>query len=512
MCALPASPESVPAIKIVSNAAQPAVSPNASPRTSAPHPLPATTVERVESFGMNRRAVEYVWRPSTVGDLKRVFDVARRHGRKVGLRGAGRTYGDGSLSSENVCLDLMRMNRILDWNPDTGVIEMEPGVTVRQLWQYCIGDGWWPPVVSGTMFVSMGGALGMNFHGKNNFKMGPIGDHVLEFDLLTPAGETFLCTREQNSDLFYAAIGGFGMLGCITRIALQMKRVESGLLSVYALATHSIGEMIREFEARLEGADYLVGWIDCFSRGDKLGRGQIHEAHYLCGDEDPDPAQTLRVDNQELPETILGVIPKSIMWRFMAPFWNNVGMRLINWAKFTASATLGHKKSVNQSHAGFAFLLDYVPNWKYVYRPRGFIQFQSFIPAENAERCFTAQLTECHKAGIVPYLGVFKRHKKDNFVMTHGVDGYSLALDIAIPRRNAERLYALTARLNSIVLEYGGRFYFAKDSTLDAATTRAYLGKAALAEFTRLKHKCDPDNLLQTDLSMRLFGDFQHDA
>jgi len=348
----------------------------------------------------------------------------------------------------------------------------------------------------------------MNFHGKNNFKMGPIGDHVLEFDLFTPDGKLLTCSRNSSSDVFFAAIGGFGMLGCFTRIAIQMKRVESGLLEVYALATSSLGEMIREFEARMEKADYLVGWIDCFARGTKLGRGQIHEAHYLHSADDPDPQQTLRIENQELPDTIFGVIPKSIVWRLMGPISNNIGMRLLNWAKYTASATIGNRKTVRQSHGGFAFLLDYVPNWKFVYRPHGFIQYQSFIPAENAERCFAAQLTECHRCGIIPYLGVFKRHRKDGFLMTHGVDGYSLALDIPITNRNREPLRSLTQRLNRIVLDSGGRFYFAKDSTLDAETARSYLGDAAITEFKRLKRVLDPDNLLQTDLSQRLFGDF----
>jgi decaprenylphospho-beta-D-ribofuranose 2-oxidase len=395
------------------------------------------------------------------------------------------------------------MSRIIAWDPHTGVIEGEAGVTVRQLWQYCIGDGWWPPVVSGTMFVTMGGALGMNFHGKNNFRMGPIGDHVLEFDIMVASGDVITCSRKANKELFLAAIGGFGMLGCFTRIVLQMKRVESGQLSVYALATRNLGEMIREFEARMETADYIVGWVDCFARGPKLGRGQIHEAHYLHGAEDPDPAQTLRVENQELPDTILGIVPKSIMWRLMRPISNRPGMRLLNWAKYTASATLGNRKTVRQSHAGFAFLLDYVPNWRYVYRPHGFIQFQSFVPADRAEQCFTAQLNECQRVGLEPFLGVFKRHRKDDFLMTHGVDGYSLALDI--PARHPKRLSELTSRLNKLVLEAGGRFYFAKDSTLDSDTARAYLGDEAVTEFTRLKQKYDPENLLETDLSRRLF-------
>ncbi len=470
--------------------------------------MPIDRLERVETWGMNRSVLSYVYRPTTAEGIKDVFATARRHGLKVGLRGAGRSYGDASLLAENICLDLTRMNRILAWDPATGVITVEPGVTLRQLWQYAIGDGWWPPVVSGTMFVTMGGAAGMNFHGKNNWKMGPIGDHIREFDLLLPTGEVRTCSRQQNVELFHAAIGGFGMLGCFVSITLKLKKVESGLLSVYAFSTHSFSEIIHEFEARMEKADYLVGWIDCFAKGKRLGCGLVHEAHYLHAGEDPNPAQTLRVENQELPDTLFGVIPKSIMWRLMKPFSTNFGMRLINRAKFVSGNTLGNRKTVRQSHAGFAFLLDYVPDWKFVYKPGGLIQYQCFVPAATAEACFTAQIELCQREGIIPYLGVFKRHRRDDFLMSHAVDGYSLALDFPITARNRERLRALAGRLNQIVLQAGGRFYFAKDSTLDSATAAGYLGEETLRRFAALKRACDPENLLHTELSRRLFGDF----
>ena len=469
--------------------------------------MPADRLERVEAWGMNRAVVSYVYRPSTVDGLRDVFETARKHRLVVGLRGAGRSYGDASLVAENVCLDLTRMNRILEWDPVTGVVVVEPGVTLRELWQHVIGDGWWPPVVSGTMFVTMGGAAGMNFHGKNNFAMGPIGEHILEFDLLLPGGDVVVCSRERNADLFFAAIGGFGMLGCFTRIAIQMKKVYSGLLSVTAFATRGFGHVIEEFEKRRHRADYLVAWIDCFAKGDQLGRGLVHEARYLHEGEDPSPAQSLRVENQELPDTLLGVLPKSVMWRLMKPFSNNLGMKLINSAKYLQGSTLGNNKTEHQSHAGFAFLLDYVPNWKWAYKPGGLIQYQSFVPIAMAEQCFSIQIRMCHEAGITPYLGVLKRHRKDAFLMTHSVDGYSLALDFPVTERNRARLWELAARMNGVVLESGGRFYFAKDSTLDSRAAQEYLGGETLDRFFALKHRCDPENILQTDLARRLFGD-----
>ncbi len=470
-------------------------------------PLPAERLERVEAWGMNTASLSHVYRPTTPDGIREAFETARATGRVLGLRGAGRSYGDASLNGENICLDMTRMNRVLNWNPQTGVIEIEPGVTLRQLWQYAIEDGWWPPVVSGTMFVTLGGAAGMNFHGKNNYKMGPIGDHILNFDLLLPSGEARTCSRTENRDLFFAAIGGFGMLGCFTRLTLQMKKVESGQLSVLAYATQNFGEIIEKFEERRHTADYLVGWIDCFAKGKAIGRGQVHEAHYLHAEDDPNPAQTLRVAHQELPDTLFGLLPKSIMWRLMKPFSNDSGMRLINTAKFIAGNTLGNNKTVRQSHAEFAFLLDYVPDWKFVYKPGGLIQYQSFVPAESAEGCFTAQIEACHRAGIVPYLGVFKRHRPDDFLMSHAVEGYSLALDFPVTQRNRQRLWKLTEELTEITLRSGGRFYFAKDSALKTDDAKAFLGETALQKFANLKKQCDPENLLQTELSRRLFPD-----
>ena len=145
--------------------------------------LPAERLEHVEGWGMSSSALSYVYRPVNADGIQAAFEAARQSDRSVGLRGAGRSYGDASLNAENVTLDLTRMRRILAWNPDTGIISVEPGVTIQQLWQYTIEDGWWPNVVSGTMFPTLGGAAAMNIHGKNNWKAGPIGDHILDFEI-----------------------------------------------------------------------------------------------------------------------------------------------------------------------------------------------------------------------------------------------------------------------------------------------------------------------------------------
>jgi decaprenylphospho-beta-D-ribofuranose 2-oxidase len=224
----------------------------------------------------------------------------------------------------------------------------------------------------------------------------------------------------------------------------------------------------------------------------------------LSPGEDQEPAQSLRVANQELPDTILGLVPKSIMWRFMKPFINDTGMKAINAAKYWASAR--HDGRFRQSHAGFAFLLDYVPNWKFAYKPGGLIQYQSFVPFHSAKQVFSQQLNLAQRYGVIPYLGVFKRHRPDDFLMTHSVDGFSLALDFTITPSNRGRLMSLTAEMDRMVVEAGGRFYFAKDSTLHRTSMTDAVGQERVQSFCRLKTQCDPEELLQTNLYRRLFA------
>lgn len=470
------------------------------------HVLPRERMERVSAWGMNTHTLGYVWRPSTVEGIREVFAAAREAGRTVALRGTGCSYGDASLGREEVVLDITRMNRILEWDPVKGIAVCEPGVTIKQLWQYTLGDGWWPYVVSGTMFPTLAGAAAMNIHGKNNFRVGTIGEHILEFDIMLPTGESKTCNREQNTELFHAAIGGFGMLGVFTKITIELKKVYSGHLKVTPLGVRNWRHMFELFEQHLPDSDYLVGWVDCFGSGEGAGRGQIHRADYLKPGEDPIPAQTLQVPHQELPDTMFGLLPKSVMWKFIKPLTNNLGMRAVNFTKYLSSVTLTEGKVHEVTHAGFAFLLDYVPNWKFAYLPDGLIQYQTFIPKETAEACFTEQIELCQKRGIVPYLGVFKRHKPDPFLMTHAVDGYSLALDFKVTKKNRAALWALCAELDALVLAAGGRFYFAKDITLHPSRLQEYLAEPRVQKFLALKQQCDPEGLLQTDLYRRIFA------
>lgn len=470
--------------------------------------IPTDRIEPVGGFGLGTRRVGYVYRPSTVEGLLDVFDLARRSGRTVGLRGAGRSYGDAAMNSENLVLDLSRMKAILEWKPDTGLITVEPGATIQDVWTHVVPDGWWPPVVPGSMFPTVGGCAAMNVHGKNNFCSGPLGDHIERFEVITPAGGLLVCSREEHSELFHAVIGGFGMLGVLTSVTLRMKRIFSGFLDVVGVSIPTLHEMVREFESRRPHVDYLVGWIDAFADGVRRGRGVLHQATHVLEGVDPNPAQSLRVENQSLPTSLFGFLPKEFLWGAMRPLVNNFGMRMINATRYLSGRFFdGDGRCFRQSHAAFAFLLDYVPHWQRAYGPGGLIQYQSFVPASVAVDVFSEQIRLARRMGRTSYLSVLKRHRPDDFLISHGIDGYSLAFDFRVTRYGRATLMRMVSEFDRMVLAASGRFYFAKDSTLHPDTARAFLGTETLDTFRQLRTETDPEQILRTDLFDRLFGD-----
>ena len=462
-----------------------------------------TTFTKLENFGHSLEAPAYVVKPHGSEEIYSAFKQAKKMGLTVTARGAGRSYNDAALNGGGIVLDMTGMDQILEWDSATGLVRCEPGVTLEKLWQRVEPDGWWPPVVSGTMRTTLGGCLSANIHGKNNFKMGTIGEHVVEFTATLPTGAEVTCSPKKNADLFYAMISGYGMLGIFTSITLQMKRLHSGLLVVDALPVHNLREHLAALHDGAPNNDYIVGWMETFASGNSLGRGQIHAARYLHEGEDPNPQETLKLKNQILPPYIFGVFPKSILHYFMRPFGNNIGWRMVNIAKYIASLP---KHTFRQSHAAFHFLLDYVPNWELSYGRSGLIQYQSFLPKETAESAWREVLSLSQKRGMPSYLGVTKRHRPDKFLLTHAVDGFSLALDFKVTNATRPKMAAMLQEFDKIILAHSGRFYFAKNSETTAETAMAFYGEETVKKFKKLKKRCDPDGLLESDLYRRIFG------
>ncbi|MCA8969447.1 MAG: FAD-binding oxidoreductase, partial [Planctomycetes bacterium] len=239
------------------------------------------------------------------------------------------------------------------------------------------------------------------------------------------------------------------------------------------------------------------------------GSLKINAANYLGEGQDDQAKATMRESAQDLPSRILGIMPKNKVWYLMRPMLNDYGMRAINAAKFW-SGKRGQTRNepYKQPHAAFAFLLDYVPDWKKAYGPEGLIQYQTFVPKEAASDVHPRLLERCHKRHIVPYLGVYKRHRTDPFLMTHAVDGFSFAMDFRVTSSNRNELWQLCRDMDDIVTEAGGRLYFAKDATMLPRTAEAIWGKETIERFHALKRRLDPKSRLQTNLARRVFPDW----
>ena len=455
----------------------------------------------LDGFGGSVRALSRSVCPGSIEELAATFAAARAEGLTVSFRGAGRSYGDASLNSGQLSIDNRGMRRVLGFDAATGVIEAEGGASIADLWRYALPQGWWPMVVPGTMFPTMGGCVSMNIHGKNCFKVGPFGDHVLELDLLTAAGEKKTLSRTREPELFRAVIGGLGLLGAVTRVKLQMKHVESGELKVRPFVSRDLAHMFDTFVERMPHSDYLVGWVDCFATGPALGRGLVHQANYLSAAEDPNGQNSLALSKQDLPASIMG-LPKSLLWMPMSLFNNDTGMKFVNAAKYALPEWVDKDGTYRDSHAGFAFLLDYVPDWRLAYGRDGFIQVQLFVPDANARATFVEALRLCQRRGVISYLGVFKRHRADDHLLSHGLDGWSLALDFKVPRE-PRRLWDTAADLTRLVLEAGGTFYPAKDQVVDAESFAKAFG-ARYQRFRDLRRTLDPGGLFASDQARRL--------
>ncbi len=466
--------------------------------------LPADRLRMLQGWAMVRRAPGYVWRPATVAAIPEVFDLARQAHTTIAPRGAGYSYNDAALNSEAIVLDLTALRGITACDPATGVITVEPGVTIRDLWRTVLPDGWWPPVVPGTMGPTIGGCLAMNVHGKNAWRAGPIGEHVLACDLLTPDGTTRTITPLGDPGLFHAAIGGMGLLGVFTSITLQMRRVRNGRVQTHHFAARDLSEMFAIFARETTpgarpAADYLVGWVDGFASGASLGRGLVERADFI---EEADPA-SLRLAAQDVAPRIAGIVPRSELWRVMKPMFNDPIMRLANGAQYRRGSA-AHAAPV--PHAQFHFFHDYMPNWQRAWLPGGLRQFQVFVPRAAAASTFATLLRFAQTADIPPYLVVFKQHRANQSLLAYELDGFSLSLDFHVTARNTTRLDTLLHALRGPVMDAGGRFYMAKDDVIDAADFARSLGAERVAAFRAIKQQLDPEGNLMSNLGRRILA------
>jgi decaprenylphospho-beta-D-ribofuranose 2-oxidase len=429
-------------------------------------------------WGRAPLAASGAFRPERLGELRAALVKTVATG--VLARGGGRSYGDQALNSGGHVVLTERLDRVLAFDPATGLLVAEPGLTFEALLRLFLPRGWLVPVSPGTGFATLGGAVANDVHGKNHDRVGSFGDHVAWLELLLADGSQRRVSPEQDPALFHATIGGMGLTGIVTALALRLMAVPSNAVDVAARRLDDLdGFMAALAEARTR-AFYSVGWIDALARGRRLGRGILETA-------EPAP-EGLRAAPKD---------PRRVPVDFPGFALNRLSVGLFNEAYYRRVPAAGRTR--REPVAQFLYPLDGLRDWNRIYGKRGFHQFQCVIPDADAPRGIRQLLETVSNAGAASFLAVLKTlGGEGRGLLSFPLRGFTLALDL--PRRAGTP--ALFARLEHITLDHGGRIYLAKDALLSAdGFARMY---PKLDEFRRVLRAVDPHGRFTSDMARRL--------
>ena len=385
-------------------------------------------------------------------------------------RGNGRAYGDSALNRA-LTIDMTGFDRMIAFDAESGVLTVEAGVLLSDIIAAFLPRGWFPSVTPGTKFVSVGGMIAADVHGKNHHRDGAFGAFVEWIDLMTADGSILRCSRQENADLLAFTLGGMGLTGVILRAAIRLTPVESGWIRQRTLVAENLDAAIELFERSADWT-YSVAWIDCLAQGAALGRSLIMLGEHARRDE-LDPA--CRAAPFAVAERRKRRVP------FDAPGFslNRFSVRAFN-ALYYAKGRRGAGDSLIDWDSYF-YPLDAILDWNRIYGRRGFAQFQCVLPLERSREGMRALLEAISAAGQGSFLAVLKRMGAQESRFSFPMEGYTLALDFPV----SEKSLALMRRLDAIAVEHGGRFYLAKDSRMNASVLDA--ADPRVAAFRRMR-------------------------
>lgn len=454
--------------------------------------------DSVANWSMTERSPCYVFKARDIAGIMHVLATARAWGLSVIPHGAGHSYTDAALNTKGIIIDVTGMSRILSWDPEQGIMQVEPGVTVRDMVRVALADRWWPTVTPSTADATIGGCVAMNVNGKNAWKCGSFGEHLLSLTVLLATGQVLTLSPKSDPQLFQALVGSAGLLGIITSITLQLQRIPSGSVDVLVRPAASLGEILTIFQEE-RSADYLEAWVDGFAGGRSLGRGIVTCTKYG----DASDGDNLQLQVSHVPDQLKEGCARCA-GKIGRPAVRS-GVRIANSMLYWWSKWWGRKVIRQRS----LFQSTYYPPAVFTgYRtllPQGTETFQAFVPRSQAEVLFKEIVRRSQENHFTPLWCVIKQHRQDPFLLSYQVDGFSLEVNYPIVPQTAQRLRKMLWELMDLVIVAGGRFYLAKDSLLTNTLYRRSVGDAAVEAFLQLKQLYDPEMLFQSNLFRRVF-------
>jgi FAD/FMN-containing dehydrogenase len=415
--------------------------------------------------------------------------AATRDGDGIVARGSGRAYGDAAIGAI-ATLSTIGLDRVIGFDPTTGVLTVEAGVLLEDVIATFLPRGFFPIVVPGTRYVTIGGAIAADVHGKNHHKDGSFGDHVVDVTVATVAGEIVRASRADHADLFWSTIGGMGLTGTILAATIQLRPVETGWIRKRTVVANDLAGAIRALEAA-DDATYSVAWIDCLARGTALGRSLVFLGEHAGRAE-------LRGGAERNPFPVVGVPRLAVPFDLPNFTLNRLGVLAFNNAYFRLGARKASESFLIATGPYF-FPLDGVTDWNRIYGRRGFVQHQCVFPPATAAGALGEILDRIARRGDASFLTVLKKlGRRSHGVLSFPLEGYTLALDFPMTRG----LLTFLDELDRIVVKAGGRLYLAKDARQSRETFEA--GYPTAERFRAFRRGLDPARRIRSHLAERL--------
>jgi len=400
-------------------------------------------------------------------------------------RGNGRCYGDASLASKTI--STLKYDKILSFDTAKGIFECQSGLTLDKILEVIVPKGWFLPVTPGTKFITVGGAVASDVHGKNHHIDGSFSNNIIDMDIALSSMKIITCSLQQHVDLFEATCGGMGLTGIITRIKFRLKKIETSFIKQKQVKAENLEEIIRLFD-KYNHYTYSVAWIDCLKKGKNFGRSILILGEHAAMDE---------LNEMQKKEPLKLPKKKQVTFPFNLPSWvlNAFTVKTFNFLYYGKN----FKKEINNivSYEPFFYPLDAILHWNRGYGKNGFVQYQFVLPLD-AKQGLIEILQRISDNGLGSFLAVLKVFGKQESIISFPKEGYTLALDFPVRKGLLEFL----DELDKVVLRYGGRIYMSKDARMKPEILHG--GYPELEKFKEIIKKYNPDGKIHSLQSDRL--------
>lgn len=426
--------------------------------------------KNIANWGLYPTIKTTEYEPQSIEEFKEVIESTN----KIVARGNGRCYGDASL--QNDVISTQKWNKFIEFDREIGFIEVESGVLLSDILEVSVLAGFFISVTPGTKFITVGGAIASDVHGKNHHVHGCFSEHLIYFDLMIESGEIVRCSRNENQDLFWATIGGMGLTGVILSARFLMTKIETAYIKNEAIQANNLDEIFKLFEES-ESWTYTVAWLDCLQKGEALGKSIMLRGEHATLAEVSDKIREKPLEIKKKPKL-------NIPFFFPDFALNPWSIKIFNWLYFNKQIKKHVKNFVDYDQ--FFYPLDMVHNWNRIYGKNGFIQYQFVIPKENGLEGMREILKAIAESGNGSFLVVLKLFGEGNPKAYNSFPqpGYTLALDFKVNKN----LKKLIQQLDEIVERNGGRIYRTKDAMSNPILTD-YLKNVDSDKFESLQNE-----------------------